>query len=229
MPAPYDLVMLLRRAVLLSALLYAGYQDYKTREIDDRTWIYPAILLAPLTFFEVYNRDPMYLELYLASVLFGLATALMVLRLGLMGEADAIAFAYISLFEPPSDGLLAFQPLVSVVIFSFIPTLLYVSYNLYWNLRRGSFKGYEASLPTKLLAFLTMRYITRRQYEEKRYMYFPSTRKQGDRLVIEFSPTITESIDEPELEEFWATPLLPYVTFLSIGCLIYAVSLLASA
>jgi len=223
----YDLVPVFRRVVLLSALLYAGYQDYKTREIDDKTWVYPSILLAPLTFFEVYNRSPTYLQIYLVSLFLGLIIAVLTLKLKLTGEADAIAFVFISFFEPPGYHIITLFPLGSVIILSLVPTLLYTCYNLYWNLKHGSFAGYEAGSLVKALAMLTMRYISRKEYEEKSYMYIPSTQKQGDKLTIELSPMIPEKVEKPGLDEFWAVTLAPYVFFLSIGYLLYTILLLA--
>jgi preflagellin peptidase FlaK len=217
----YSFIPLVRRLVLLLALAVAGYQDFIYREIEDKTWLYASVFLAPLTLLELAGNYA-YLRLYLVSLLLGVLISLVSLRFKLAGEADAIAFTFISAFELPHPTPLSLLPLGSVIILSLAPTIAYMCYNLYWNIKRGgSFLGYDAGPLTKAVAVVTMRYISQEEYERRKHIFIPATRKKGDHLSIEISPAIPGNIEKPELEEFWAVTLAPYVSFLAVGYLLY--------
>ncbi len=206
--------------VELLVLLVAGVSDVRTREVDDRVWLLGGLVLAPFVAYElVYGFvSPL---LYLVSVAVGLGYAGLIWFLGVMGEADVLALAFISLFTPP----LAFTPCLSsalaVVLDSVPVVLVYALYNVYYNLRRGAgFEGYEAGILSRLYAFASMRYISGDEYRARRYMYAPGYVVEGGRRVIRPQLGVVDDSGEG-FEGGWAVVYAPYVAVLAAGFGLY--------
>jgi preflagellin peptidase FlaK len=214
-----QLLDLARRAIVLATLLAAGVSDYKTREVDDKIWLAGGLAAAPLLLY-LHIRGFYALELHLLSLLLALLVALLTQLARLAGEADAIALAFIGLFEPPTRMTLpCLIPPASAVIAAGVLALLYTLWNAAENIRRGALEALRGqSLPTKVAALLTMRYVTAEEYVAKQHMYIPSSGARGEPLLrVAVKPA--ENI--PPAERFWASVLLPYVSLLAAGLLVY--------
>jgi len=204
-------------------LFIASLSDYKSREIDDKVWILGSIPLSIILIYRLYVGSIIF-PLYLASLIISVMLAATIWYTGIMGEADAIAIFFIGLFYPPTPkhlfSLCPF-PIISVIFNSLIIALIYALYNLFLNIsklkKENIFKEYEISLFAKILALATMRYIDKKEYKAKKYMYAPAeTRKNGKKTLL-FNLTVTEETPEPPDEKFWAVIYLPYVLFIFTG------------
>lgn len=208
---------MLRSLVVAGTLWVAAYQDFRTREIDDKVWIAGTLLATPLLAAELASGR-IVLQLYLLSLAVSLALAVLSLKLGLTGEADAIAFAFLGFFEPPRLSPLFAVPLGTILLLSLVPTAFFAAYNVYWNLGKPQkFEGYRLNTLERLVALVAMRYVSREEYERYSYMLAPATRVDADGLKIEIGVGIPGRAEPPSLPGFWATALAPYVTFIALG------------
>ncbi len=208
-----------RRLALLAALIAAGVSDYRTREVDDKIWLAGGLAAAPPLLY-LYAKGFYAPELHLFSLLLALLVALLIQLARLAGEADAVALVFIGLFEPPTRvAPLCLMPPATAVVAAGVLALLYTLWNAAENVRRGALEALEGqSLPVKIAALLTMRYVTREEYLAKQHMYTPSSGERGEPLL---SIAVKQLENLPRAERFWASVLLPYVTLLAAGLLIY--------
>uniref|UniRef100_A0A7C4H3Y0 Prepilin peptidase n=1 Tax=Thermofilum pendens TaxID=2269 RepID=A0A7C4H3Y0_THEPE len=210
---------LARRAVVAGVLLLSGWSDYRTREVSDSYWVAGAAAAGPLLAY-LYVHRYYYWQLHLLSILFAALLSAAVWRLRITGEADALAFIFIGVFEPPTCyHPLTLFPLASTVLFSGAAALAISLYNAIENVSRGALhelRGY--SVFSKAAFLLALRYVTREEFEKKSYMFIPSTNEKGEpQLTLTTEP----APPPPGLEKFWASVLLPYVSLLAIGFLAY--------
>lgn len=201
---------------MATTLVVAGLSDYKRREVDDKVWVLGGVLVFPLVLLQVFaERLP--LELYIASILVGVLTAVLVLRFGMMGEADAIALVFIVFAVPPTlQNMLTLFPLASIVVLAGVASLGFVLYNVYYNLRgHASFPGGTPSY-LKIIALMSMRFVKLEEYHRKSYMYAPV-----ESLSIQSLMKAQQTAETPGKDKFWALVYLPYVTLLATGYLLY--------
>lgn len=211
---------LARRAAVAGALLLSGWSDYKTREVSDLYWVAGAALAGPLLAY-LYVNQYYHGQLHLLSITIAAFLSLVAWKLKIAGEADALAFMFIGVFEPPTcyNPLTVF-PLAATVLFSGVAALAASVYNAFENVRRGALSELQGfSTFSKAVFLLAMRYVTREEFEKKSYMFIPSTDEKGrPRLKLTTEP----AEPPPGLEKFWAAVLLPYVSLLAIGFLAYS-------
>ncbi|MGB9709277.1 MAG: hypothetical protein ACP5II_03570 [Infirmifilum sp.] len=199
-------------------MMLAGFTDYQSREVDDKVWIIGSLIIAPLLLLE-FLSETIQLVLYAVSIITILLVAILALKFKLVGEADIIALIFISFAEPPSlRNILTLVPPATIVILAGILSMGYIAYNVYYNWRNRATFPERTPLYLKIIAYMTMRMITSREYEEKRYMYTPA-----NPLDPSFITKMNQSMETPTTEKFWAVVLLPYVTLLAIAFLIYIV------
>ncbi|QOJ79510.1 prepilin peptidase [Infirmifilum lucidum] len=214
MPGLLPYVDTLRTLAVLLTLAAAGYSDYRRREVDDKVWITGFSVATPLL---LARLNTVNLELYTVSLLLTASISLLVWKLKLMGDADAIALFFIGSLEPPSTrNFLTLVPLASIVTIAGLASLVYVIYNVAVNIARKPRFDSNASLLEKILAYTTMRFVTPEEYYSKSYMYIlPGDAGAG---VPTPEPGEKQSLAH---EGFWVTVGLPYVTLLFIGYLFY--------
>ncbi len=205
----------LRTLAVLSTLAAAGYSDYKRREVDDKVWIIGFSVATPLL---LARLNAVNLELYVASLLLTVSVSLLVWRLKLMGDADAIALLFIGSLEPPStSSFLTLVPLATIVTIAGLASLAYVVYNVIVNISRRPRFDSNASILEKVLAYTTMRFVTPEEYYSKSYMYILPSDAEASAPTLE--PRENQGLAR---EGFWVTVGLPYVTLLFIGYLFYS-------
>jgi preflagellin peptidase FlaK len=165
---------LARTALALTFLLYASWNDNKTREVSNTVWMVLAPLAFAFTFSEVYVYQFAQLSLY--GVCFGFTAlfAIVIFYAGGFGGADAKALMCLALALPffPIDLLTPLfgispiqQTLFPLSIFSnsvllaALMTLVMLGYNVVWRIRTGRklFEGeYEnGSIGRKILVLIT--------------------------------------------------------------------------
>lgn len=159
-----------RTILCLSFLIYASWNDYKTREVSNKVWIILGPSALALTAFQFVVIATELLLTFVLSFVVTSALALLVFYAGGFGGADAKALICISLALPVYPSYLLHQPsglfsplfpltifTNSVVLGSF--SVFYALFrNLLWTARKreGLFQGLETeSLGRKILALLS--------------------------------------------------------------------------
>lgn len=117
----YDILTLidiLRLVPLLTVFLYAGYQDYKTGEVSNKTWTYTAIG-ATITLAEYILLAPNILINAVASALVCIIIAYALFKIPYgWGGADAKALITLALCYPLAPAHLAWLPLYPMLTFA---------------------------------------------------------------------------------------------------------------
>jgi preflagellin peptidase FlaK len=235
-----------RILLCLSFLIYASWNDYKTREVSNKVWIIFGPSALALTAFQFVIFTPGLLLSYVISFAVTSALALIIFYAGGFGGADAKALLCISLALPvyPSyfltkpSGL--FSPLFPLTIFTngVLLGALSVFYALFRNLlwmarnRGGLFQGLETeSMGRKILALLSGYKI---QFSKlKKGHMFPledvqvnDEGKKKIKLLVypkdeereEIVTRLLENIKGKKTDEWvWATPGLPLLIFITAG------------
>lgn len=151
-----------RVATALLFLFYASWSDYKSREVNDTTWILMAPVGFALTLIEIYLVQPNQLSYYgipSQLVSYGICFALTVVfsfaifYSGGFGGADAKALMCLALvlpfypsnllnplFEgtsPISQIVFPFTVFTNAVLISALSAIALLFYNILWRLRTG--------------------------------------------------------------------------------------------
>ena len=231
--------------VLLSTvmLLYASLMDLRTREVSDWTWIIFAPIGLLLGLYEVlYLKvvDPV-IGLFL-PVLVSTGLSLTFNQLGLYGGADAKAFITLALLTPyPPEVVTPYLGIVSAIypltlftdsaIISVIFAFSLLIRNLVWRLkrRRSLFEGLEEeALWKKALALLGCVKVEAGMVRGPPYQY-PTEVVEGSRRRLQLLPDVYDDeaaeaafrvlTKDLGLREFWVSPTLPFLLFISLGFL----------
>jgi hypothetical protein len=142
---------ILRVSMTVAMLTYAGYKDFKYREVSDWIWIIFVALGLPLDAYEIWMGS-----LSITSLAFAIAFSV-VLAIGgwvfsLFGEADLLAFLVISVLNPTMPNLGVAPVLISPIFFPLSvisnsvllgasSTFLVLGLNVFGE--KGWFEGYE--------------------------------------------------------------------------------------
>ena len=235
-----------RTILCLSFLIYASWNDYKTREVSNKVWIILGPSALALTTFQFVVFASELLLTYVLSFVVISALALVIFYAGGFGGADAKALMCISLALPvypnyilPQPSRL-FSPLFPLTIFtnSVVLGALSVFYALFRNLiwkarkRQGLFQGLETEpIGHKILALLSGYKI---QFSKlKKGHMFPledvqvnTEGKKEIKLLMfpkdeereEMVTRLLEKLKEEKDEKWvWATPGLPLLIFITAG------------
>lgn len=217
-------------ALIAAVLVIASYQDLKTREIDDRIWLYATPVGAVLTGIQYFVTPSYPLLLALFSVGLTVALALAIFYSGLYGGADAKALIFIAatmpVYEYATTSMSPFYPLTIlgnglVLSMLLIPTLLIV--NLVWKARKGSlFDGVRATTGQKVLALFTgikvkpstamsvnFNMIEKVDVGEGNGRYLKLFNKVEEEDEVKVIPKGANYV--------WVTPAIPMIVFFLIG------------
>lgn len=238
-----------RTILCLSFLIYASWNDHKTREVSNKVWIILGPSALALTAFQFVVFAPDLLLTYFLSFVVTSTLALIIFYAGGFGGADAKALMCISLALPVYPSYLLpqpsglFSPIFPLTIFtnSVILGSLSVFYavfrNLLWTARKreGLFQGLETeSLGRKILVLLSGYKVQISKF--KKGHMFPlqdvqvndEGKKEIKLLVFpndeereEIVTRLLENVKEEKTEEWvWATPGLPLLIFITAGLVI---------
>lgn len=224
---PSSSVEIARQALVLAALGYAAYSDIKTREINDAVWLALTAASAPLVLLELVTLDRAALILYLASVYTAFTLGLALLALNLMGEADFLALACLSLVTPPGEmRLLSAVPSLSIFTNSLLvslsyPLLLFTKNMLLAARGVNLFGDIKVNFATKILAIFTLTKISSDEYLKNRNFYsLAEIMKNGEKKLL-FKARIDSMVDSPRGEWIWVSPYVPFVTMVAAGYTIH--------
>jgi preflagellin peptidase FlaK len=247
----YDWLDPLRILLNLTFLCYASWQDYRSREVSNKVWLFYAPLGLTLTLLHIFLvNDPSLLLVLGISLLVFAGITIPLFYLGLFGGADVKAFLCIALAmplapHPPFPFLGVVSPLYGMSIFgnaviiSALTAVAMVLYNLVWYARTGMhlFEGlsHEPSIK-KLIAMFTGYKVPVSTFKHNPHlapMEEHSKSENGQilrtlRLFIrtdEDRETILTQIEtlQDNQQLIWVTPYLPFIVFITLG---YVVTLL---
>ena len=88
----------LRKALCLIMLMISSYEDFKTREVDDRIWLIFSLIGIIITFIEYFFKyiDFSYLILYVLSIII----SIIIYYSRFVGGADSKALITLSFLNP---------------------------------------------------------------------------------------------------------------------------------
>ncbi|WP_291764746.1 hypothetical protein [Caldivirga sp. UBA161] len=204
--------------LVLSSLMIAGIEDYRSRLINDKLWI-PAIAAIPLTIYLAINN--MIIEGgYIIDVVVGVILAASIYIGKFMGEADSIAVLLISLATPPplilNPMLLILNlPIISVLINSVIPTLTLMMINIHNNVKNRRRCGNLSLTKLILLRCSSVESIL------KTPLAYSSP---GGSLIRAGSDAESYVSNLPKDSWIWMMYNYPYVFILAVSYVIYLVA-----
>lgn len=215
-----------RIALLLAAMTYASYRDWRYREVDDWLWLASGSLGALLTAFDLWLTWG-YHKLLLTVFSIGLSSGLAFVFyfLGLYGGADAKAVAVISVSLPLYRGSLGFHPftglaaLTNGLILSLTLPLTLFIYNVFQVLRgERLFQGFEhESNVRKVAAFF---FGVRLKDARMRKFWFPMEEERNGVRRFRFS-FLSLELEELRKDDLWATPGIPLLIFIALGFAVF--------
>ena len=158
----FDVLVAMKIMVVGSALLFASFQDIRSREVSDKVWGITLPLGLAMTMVEAFMTPGYPYVLALLSGVFSVALAFGIYYAGLYGGADAKALAVIAATLPlPPNGFLGTSPFFPLTVLGngIILSLLLIPACLTWNVLfylRGKplFSGIPAKDWEKLVAVL---------------------------------------------------------------------------
>ncbi len=233
------LLNLLRLAVLFTGLVISSFQDWKTREIDDKIWIYMGAAGALITASDLILHWSFPL-LILVSISIALAFLIgfAIYYLGLFGGADAKALLCIALVAPYTPKLVepllpSISPFYPITVFcnGLLLSLLIIPHNLlrnlFWKLqhrRKPLFELLDEPRHRKLLAILLCVKVRRNAVLKTPHYHSAEITLPNGKSQLIFTLTVREDEEEAELlrkmpakEWVWASPAIPLLIFFTIG------------
>jgi preflagellin peptidase FlaK len=129
----------LRKALCLIMLTISSYEDFKTREVDDRIWLIFSPIGILITLIEYFFKfiDFSYLILYFISILITTIISIIIYYSKFVGGADSKALISISFLDPINLNKNIIHPFVPIIvltnscIISLIIPLFLFTYNLF--------------------------------------------------------------------------------------------------
>ncbi|MEM2760855.1 MAG: A24 family peptidase C-terminal domain-containing protein [Nitrososphaerales archaeon] len=203
--------------IYLGFLSVASIQDVRSRYISDIIWIIAGIVLAPILFFEVIiGRFDIFATIL--SVIFAVAIAYPLNRIGFLGGADGFALVLLALYMPSFESKeLLGLPVISVIANASILSLTEVCVNFSRNVSmlvhsKDIFLGFEGE-PThrKILAM-----FMGHRSAEVRGLLLPMERMENGRRCFNFSVGRASS-DFAKGNDIWVTPALPFIVYITAG------------
>jgi hypothetical protein len=226
---------ILRLLMTVTMLAFAGYKDFKYREVSDWIWIIFVVLALPLDAYELWMGSLSITSLALA-IGFSAVLAIGGWFFSLFGEADLLAFLAISVISPTMPNLEMKPLLISPIFFplSLISnTVLLAASSIFivlsFNItgKREWFEGYEGlSRAVKLGLLLTAR---RREIDSVKGPPFeyPLESVNEDGLIhVNLWPDISDDSKASEMlrklsekgrKRVWVTYTHPFLFILLLG------------
>jgi preflagellin peptidase FlaK len=108
----------LRKALCLIMLTISSYEDFKTREVDDKIWLIFSSLGIIITLIEFFLKfiDFSYLILYVLSILITIIVSIIIYYLKFVGGADSKALISISFLDPINFNKNTIHPFTSIIV-----------------------------------------------------------------------------------------------------------------
>jgi len=108
----------LRKILCLIMLTISSYEDFKTREVDDKIWLIFSPLGIIITLFEFFLKfiDFSYLILYFISIVITTIISIIIYYLKFVGGADSKALISISLLDPINLNENTIHPFTPIIV-----------------------------------------------------------------------------------------------------------------
>lgn len=220
-------------ATVLATLAYASYRDYKSREVPELTWL-PGLVVVVIV--NLIQSSYNFLELAISSL--PVVMVLILSAFDLMGGADFLALAFVLLAHPRIYP----KPITFMtLIYSLIPPLTLIIYNLFHNLRfLKHYKGLTCVVGSKVGVYVFGEAVKVSQFLKSKFTYLLTIPEDVERYAFRCRASFTlddnyeeslknmvrELVNAKRIDEdhiVWVTPGLPHVVFYLVG---YAASLL---
>jgi len=244
-------LQILRDVSAFLAYVFASATDLKSREVEPKIWIFPALIGAANTILEVYAnismlKSPLTLVSIVVNLIVVLSVAAMVF-LHLMGGADLLAVSLFVMLYPfynsrsviadtvmrsSSEALL--PPLLDVVFISFLIVMFYTTINAVHNLvKLKQFRGtINVDSVSRLIYILAGRFVTVRDYCSNRvkFCYPLYVHNKVMRRTFDVNEDFSEwqriiCSQEAKSDELIVCEVgVPYVTLLGAAIIIFIVT-----
>jgi len=246
-----DAVLTLQILRDISALLvyaFASATDLKSREVEPKIWIFPALIGAANTVLEVYSNISM-LKSPLTSVsivvnLIVVSSVAAMVFLRLMGGADLLAVSVFVMLYPfynsrsvvantvmRSSSMALLPPLLDVLFISFLIVMFYTVINAMRNLiKLKQFREViDADIISRLTYLLAGRFVTLRDYCSNRvkFCYPLYVRNRVARKTFDVNEDFSEwqriiCSQEAKPDELIICEVgVPYVTLLGVAIIVF--------
>jgi preflagellin peptidase FlaK len=226
---------ILRVLMTVAMLTYAGYEDFKYREVSDWVWIIFAALWLPIDAYEIWIGN-LSITSFALAIAFSAVLAIVGYIFSLFGEADLLAFLVISVINPitPNLGLtpVLFSPIFfplsiisNTVLIAASSVFIILGLNIIGE--KGRFEGYEGlSLVGKLGLLMTAR---RKEIESVRgppFEYPLESIKEDGSIQLRLWPDISDDSKAVETlnhlknmnkKRVWVTYTQPFLFILLLG------------
>ncbi len=231
----FTMLDLIRVSLPFFMLAYAGYKDFRYREVSDIVWIVFGLLSIPLDIYEIWIGDLSLITLLIAlfiSVIFSFGGW----YLGLFGEADLLAFIVFAALCPQSPitgySFILFTPVIfslsvisNSILLSCSSLLIVFLLNILGG--NGIFRdGNKLSIPKRILLIFTARRKDIKRVTGPPFEYPLEFIGEDKETHIKYRPNFSDDASAIEalknLREagrirIWVTYTLPFLFLLLIG------------
>ena len=181
-----------------TCLIYASYQDLKTRNISNNLWLFMLLIAIPFIIYNLFIFHISFLPTLLYSFFFTFTLSYFFFVLHLFGGADAKALICISLLIP-SCSLSNIPFTITVLANTILISLIVVFTLFFYNLMTLPHKDF---ITFKNLKYWFIGYkIPISKFTDAKYTKLLCPVKENEK-------------------EVWVTPEIPFMVFITIGFVI---------
>ena len=108
----------LRKILCLIMLIISSYEDFKTKEVDDRIWLIFSPIGIIITLIEYFFKyiDFSYLIFYVLSIIVTIIVSIIIYYSKFVGGADSKALITLSFLDPINLNKNTIHPFVPIII-----------------------------------------------------------------------------------------------------------------
>jgi len=241
-------LQILRDVSAFLAYVFASATDLKSREVEPRIWIFPALIGMANAILEVYTnisilRSPLTMVSIVVNLIVVSSVAVMAF-LRLMGGADLLAVSVFVMLYPfynsrsviantvmRSSSRALLPPLLDVLFVSFLITMFYTIINAIHNLikLKQIREAINADIISRLIYLLAGRFVTVRDYCSSRvkFCYPLYVRNRVARKTFDVNEDFSEwqriiCSQEAKPDELIICEVgVPYVTLLGVAIIVF--------
>ena len=217
---------LARIIIIACGMIYASYEDWIKREVDDEVWILCGAAGGILTAVDLLMKWN--LNLFIAagiSIALSAGLAIAFYYFGLYGGADAKAIIMISLALPIYYAPKSVHPFTGLASLSngLLLSLGLLIALFLWNLQaiiRGKkiFEGFEHEKTIRKIAAMFLGVRVKNAREKK--FWFPLEEEKNGKRFFKFGLFELE-FEEAKRDDCWITPGIPLLIFITGGFIAY--------
>lgn len=214
-------MLLLKLFICFIMLSYASYNDWKTREVDDKIWILFSFIGITLNIIELYYLSNLQLLfLVITSISLSSLISFVLYYFGFFGGADMKALIVISLIIPvyySSNYLHPFASLTSLtngVFLTMSLPMIFFTLNVIRLIQyKHIFSGFEGEKLWRKILACFLGYRVKRAEKGHFFMSLEKTVDGKKRFHI----SLLKDEDFTSGQDMWVTPGIPLLIFISLG------------